>query len=63
MKKITIFDTNHNNRQKWIDEIKLMIGEEDDVNAIQFALSYTLQSLKSNKKEVFTKFKWGDECV
>ena len=42
---MTIFDTSHNNRQKWIDEIKALTGEEDDVNAIQFALSFTLQYL------------------
>ncbi|MBR3208740.1 MAG: hypothetical protein IKF82_00570 [Bacilli bacterium] len=55
---MTIFDTSHNNRQKWIDEIKALTGEEDDVNAIQFALSFTLQYLKYDKDEVFNKFKW-----
>ena len=42
---MTLFDTNHNNRQQWIDEIKSITGETDDINVIQFCLSYTLQSL------------------
>lgn len=55
---MTIFNTEHNNRQRWIDEIKDITGETDDINAIQFALSYTLQSLKYDKNEVYNKFKW-----
>ena len=55
---MTIFDTKHNNRQQWIDEIKSITGETDDINVIQFCLSYTLQSLKYDKNEVYEKFKW-----
>ena len=55
---MTLFDTNHNNRQQWIDEIKSITGETDDINVIQFCLSYTLQSLKYDKNEVYEKFKW-----
>lgn len=58
---MTIFDTSYNNRQKWINEIKELTGETDDINVIQFALSYTLQSLKYNKDEVFNRFKWKDK--
>ena len=57
---MTIFDTSHNSRQKWIDEIKELTGETDDINAIQFCLSYTLQSLKYDKDEVFNRFKWEE---
>lgn len=56
---MTIFDTSFNNRQLWINEIKSITGESDDVNVIQFCLSYTLQSLKHDKNEVYNKFKWN----
>ena len=55
---MTIFDTSFNNRQQWIDEIKSITGECDDINVIQFCLSYTLQSLRYDKDEVYNKFKW-----
>ncbi len=55
-----LYDTSKNNREKWINEIKSYTGETDDANVIQFCLSFTLQSLKHNKKEVFNKFKWKD---
>jgi len=44
--------------QKWIDEISIIIDEDNVDNVVKFALSYTLQSLKHNKDEVFNKFKW-----
>ena len=53
-----LYDTSKNNRQKWINQIKEYTGETDDSNVIQFCLSYTLQSLKHDKEEVMTKFKW-----
>ena len=56
---MVLFDTDVNNRQKWIDEIKRYTGEDDDINIIQFCLSYTLQSLRYDSDEVFNKFKWG----
>ena len=43
-------------RRKWIDDIKSFTGEENDVNVIQYCLSYTLQSLKNN--EDMDRFKW-----
>lgn len=54
-----LYDTNINNREKWINEIKSYTGEKNDANVIQFALSWTLQSLRHDKNEVMTKFKWG----
>lgn len=55
---MTTYNTQKNNRQKWIDEIKEITGETDDINTIQFCISYTLQSLKHDKNEVYNKFKW-----
>ena len=42
----------------WIKEISEIIDEDDIGNVVKFALSYTLQSLRYNKDEVFNKFKW-----
>lgn len=55
-----LYDTSINNREKWINEIKTFINEDDDANVIQFCLSYTLQSLKNDKDEVLHRFKWKD---
>lgn len=55
-----LYDTEVNNRSKWINQIKDFTGEIDDANVIQFCLSYTLQSLKHDKEEVFNRFKWKD---
>lgn len=55
-----LYDTEINNRSKWINQIKDFTGETDDANVIQFCLSYTLQSLKYNKDEVLKRFKWQD---
>lgn len=46
-------------RRKWIDDIKSFTGEENDVNVIQYCLSYTLQSLKNN--EDMDRFKWRSQ--
>lgn len=53
MKMINIDSHNH-----WVREISEIIDEDNMDNVVKFALSYTLQSLKHNKDEVFTRFKW-----
>lgn len=54
---MTIFDTEHNDRQRWIDEIKAITGETDDINTIQLALSFTLQACKNGDLD---KYKWRE---
>ena len=49
---------NIDSHQNWIREISKIIDDEDPNNVVRFALSYTLQSLRHNREEVFTKFKW-----
>ena len=61
-----LYDTSKNNREKWINEIKTITGETDTANVIQFCLSYTLQSLRHNKKEVSLddiRAKYGSQTV
>ena len=53
-----LYDTSINDRNRWIQEIKEITNETSTANVIQFALSYTLQSLKHDKEEVYNKFKW-----
>ena len=53
-----IYDTEKNDRQRWIRQIKEYTGETDDSNFIQYCLSYTLQSLKN--KENMERFKWKE---
>ena len=55
MMMINIDSHNH-----WIIEISEIIDEDDMDNVVKFALSYTLQSLKHNKDEVFNRFKWKE---
>lgn len=55
-----IYDTSINDRDRWINEIKKITHETSTAHVIQFALSYTLQSLKHDKDEVYNKFKWRD---
>lgn len=55
-----IFDTTHNDRDKWINEIKKYTGETDTANVIQFALSFTLQACRNGDTD---KYKWRNgEC-
>ena len=53
-----IIDTEHNNRDKWINEIKKYTDETDTWNVIQFALSYTLQACRNGDID---QYKWGDK--
>ena len=41
----------------WIDEIREYINEMDDRNVIIFCMSYTLQTLRNNQKEIY-KHRW-----
>lgn len=43
---------------KWIEDIGKYIHQDDNVDIIKFALSYTLQSLKA--KEDINRFKWNE---
>ena len=52
-----LFDTSHNNRDLWIDEIKKYTGETDTANVIQFALSFTLQACRNND---LNRYRWKD---
>ena len=49
---------NIDSHSHWVREISQIIDEDDMDNVVKFALSYTLQSLRYNKDEVFTRFKW-----
>ena len=44
---------------KWLKEIQEITGEKNDLYALLFSLSYTLQSLKKNEDEVYEVYKWG----
>ena len=56
---MVLFDTELNNRDKWIDEIKEYTGLNSTDDVIQLALSFTLQSCRNND---LNKYKWGDDC-
>jgi len=58
MNVIMVMMMDLSSHQRWIDEISVIIDEDNIDNVVKFALSYTLQSLRCNKDEVFTKFKW-----
>ena len=56
---MVLYDTELNNRDKWISEIKKCTGLTSTNEVIQFALSFTLQSCRNNDLDMY---KWKDDC-
>lgn len=49
---------NIEDNQRWLNEIKKYIKNDNDIQVMKFCLSYTLQSLRAG--EDFNRFKWRD---
>ena len=54
---MVLFDTELNNRDVWIDEIKKYTGLTSSKDVIQLALSFTLQACRHDD---LNRYKWND---